>query len=231
MQPKPRRNGPLGPSTNPRSLAWHPHTTTVYLVRILISVAFLILGISLAVFGISEIADGSNGAGPLAIGIPFTLLAALAIRKMNSSSVDTTFTPPSSIGEHSLTEHHDRLAHLEVGHLTTAPSSTPPTPARPNRAFKLAIFVGLLIAGAGVLLAVAVEESSRPNVPVHVLDACHDALSEAEGVSASYGEAVTYDPASATASAVGFETSQGWTWTCTFDNATGDASASTVNRG
>ena len=203
-------------------------------MRIVISLALLIGGVASLVLGISRLSDGSNGSALVVIGIPFFLLGVMMVRRLSRSPVDATLVPASSSGHHSLTEHHERLAHSQLGTdrgpIAPQPSAIPAqTPARAG-GFVVVIAVLLAISGAAIAVFLS-SNTAAPNVPLHVVSACHDALREAEGPSASFGQPISYDSVSVSFSEVVFETTQEWTWTCLYNIDTGTASSGEVIRG
>ena len=82
----------------------------------------------------------------------------------------------------------------------------------------------------GIIGGLAGEFSDHPNVPRHVVDACASALADSEGSAASIGEPTSYDAVGDFLSVMTFETSDGWTWRCTYEIETGDATSSERQR-
>lgn len=88
------------------------------------------------------------------------------------------------------------------------------------------VVIGLFIAGGPGRVFDAVSNlfgDDPPNVPVHVLDACNEALRVELGPAASYGTAYEYLQATDGTNEVRFRTKQGFEWDCQWDPATFEA--------
>ena len=200
--------------------------TSVRCMRVLISLAILLTGIGLLVFGSGRVLDvfDGNGAGPIVIGVILTVLGTALVRSFSSGSREAPLANAERPRDHSLTAHHARLPH--------ATQQTPalPSDARTRRPLVgIAILIAVALVG-GLIGGLAGEFSDHPNVPLHVVDACASALADSEGSAAIVGEPNSYNAVGDSLSVVTFETSDGWTWRCTYEIETGDATASERQR-
>ena len=180
--------------------------------------------------GVGQAFDGGSGIGPIIIGVMLVLLGVVLVRKMSASSDESPIPAPGSLGDHSLTQHHtrDQGSTAQPSH---HPGPTPPSPARVSRIRLVEAIVGAIIAVGFGLGVVGVLTSEAPNVPQHVLQACDDSLHQAEGPAASFGKVTAYDAVGVSSQELHFETTQGWTWFCTYDSDAGVAVTSSVSRG
>jgi len=191
---------------------------------------FLLGGIGSLVFGVGQAVGAIEGEplAPILVGIPAALIGVLIMRRMSGGAADAPFPSPESLGDHSLTG-DSSTASPPPALQTDVPNDPTATAIRAGR--RVAILAALAVLGIGAAVAfVAVAESESPNVAQHILEACADALRVAEGPSASFGQATGYESVGLSFEEIHFETSQGWTWTCTYDLTDGTALAGPVVR-
>jgi hypothetical protein len=193
-----------------------------------------LLGIGLTVLGLAQLTGGvdGTGVGPLIGGVVLLTIGIVAIRAMATASTDAPTPTRASLGDHSLVDH--------AADPTTAAPNTAPSPSTSNTSVAstraiggsrgILIFAALSVVGvaAGIFSVLSTE---YPNVPAHIEAECVDALRQQEGPAASIGTAVTYESVGLTFQEITYETSQGWTWVCTYSTDTGLASTGEIDRG
>lgn len=193
------------------------------------AILFVVGGIALTVRGLDGITDDGSGIGSLIGGIVLLFLGIMTIRAMSTQSTDAPIPSAEMLGDHPLVdmpapdETQTRSAPTERSQPRTSPAGS----SAARRVLVLVAALGVGIAGA----IAAFVQVDTPNVPPHILSACHDALLVSEGAGASFGMVVNYEAVGISFQEIDYETSQGWTWTCTYNTETGTATASAVNRG
>jgi len=196
-------------------------------MRIIVSLSLLVAGIASFVWGVAQAAGvvTGRGFGPIFIGILLTMIGVVLVRRLSGPEFDRSTSSPTSAGGHSLTH---RYARPPSSGATAQPTMDQPGSRRRARPVVTTLVAILVLSGS--LVVFGALSSDPPNVAQHVLDSCHDALRESEGPGAPLGQATTYESVGGSVQEVGFETAQGWTWTCTYDTETGTAAAGAVDR-
>jgi hypothetical protein len=201
-------------------------------MRGLISIIGIFGGLGLIAYGTGTALgwfDGSGSLGAIISGAFGLLIGILIIRAMGTDREEAGPYPqapdPEDIPTSSplLSDTDSDFGRFE----TQSPAPVHPGDAmatRRRRGIIVRVVVFLIIGlfavgGPGRILdgIAGLIGDDAPNVPLHILDACNEALREEVGPTASYGSAYAFEQNTDGTSEVLFRSKQGFEWDCRWD--------------